>query len=321
MAKWIGRSEIKVMNNDLTEKHVFPSPIKYVPEVQSKRIISNFQKIALILGWLSLDVVLGSIVCNVMVFHLLKISTIPWIQVSLLGSTVWLIYILDHLWDAKKIQTPQISLRRKFFYQYYDRIKVLAYILFFLIAIFSFLLLPAIIFYFGLLLASFVSIYLLIVHYFEVKNFQRWFHKEIFVSLLYGMGIWGSAAIISPKVEFEHGFLGLIFIFIALQNLIIFSYYEKEEDILQNQISIVQVIGKKAITLGVIILLVMIFILGIITLKISNDALVHHWVLIEWAMALILFCLLIFTAFFKKHAAYRWIGDGVFILPAILWIL
>jgi hypothetical protein len=46
----------------------------------------------------------------------------------------------------------------------------------------------------------------------------------------------------------------------------------------------------------------------------------QHVLYTECLMAAVLLLLFCFPAFFKKQYRYRWIGDGIFLLPALVLI-
>lgn len=281
--------------------------------------LKYFQNLLITCSWLSLDVVLGAIVCNIMVFHFLEVSPIPYFQSIILGLTVWLIYISDHLWDVKKIEEKITNPRRYFYYKNYVPLKIFAFFSFTFISIFSLLFLPLKTIMFGMYLGFLVGLYLFIIHYYNGIMFKKWFHKEILVGLLYSIGIWGSAGILAKDFELVHWLVAANFIMIAIQNLMIFSLYEKEEDIHQKQQSIVQVIGSDQVKRLVLLFSFLIIIAGGIIIVFFNNALAHNWVFLELIMTFILSCITIFPEFFKRNFAYRWLGDGVFILPSFLW--
>ncbi len=231
-----------------------------------------------------------------------------------------MIYIIDHLWDVKKIKGRPSSGRHSIYFEHYTFFKYFAIILLPFVLISSLLFLSFKVIVFGFLLGLCVAGYLCIVHYCNVRKMEKWFHKEIFVGLIYGLGIWGSAALLARNFEVVHWILGAMFVMIAIQNLLIFSVYEQEEDLSQNQQSIVQVFGQNTIKKSVILIALLVGIMGTIILIFFSSPLIRNWVIIEWIMVVILVCIVTKPEYFKKSFAYRWVGDGVFILPAILWL-
>lgn len=285
-----------------------------------KSSLGSISKLGQIFSWLSLDVVLGAMVCNIMVFKLMNINPVPWIQNIILGFTVWLIYLLDHLWDVRSyLEKPKIE-RRLFFYNNFKALSSLAVLLLIGIFVCSILFLPLITIYFGIITAIFVCFYLILVHFGNYMISRNWFHKEVLVGILYGIGIWGSAAVLSTKIELEHYLLAVNFILVAFLNLIIFSMYEFEEDIQREQYSIVQFMGKIIARKAILLIIILIVLIGGLIMLISQQRPVQNWVFLEWTMASILFCLALFPNYFKNNNTYRFLGDGVFILPAILWL-
>lgn len=290
-----------------------------IHKINGKSSFGSLSKYIQISCWLSLDVVFGAMLCNVMVFKLMHISQIPWIQISVFGATVWVIYLFDHLWDVKNLSIKPKIERRLFFYNNFNIIGLLVILLLLITFITSILFLPTKTIYFGTFTGLFVAFYLIIVHLKGSLLLQKWFHKEVLVGILYGVGVWGSAMIFADRIEMEHFLLLTNFILVAFLNLLIFSFYEIEEDIQQEQISMVLFMGKNTSKKTFLILLILIMILGGIIISISQQRDVQNWVFLEWSMASILFLLTLFPDYFKKNDAYRILGDGVFILPGILW--
>jgi hypothetical protein len=104
-------------------------------------------------------------------------------------------------------------------------------------------LLPSLLIYFGLGLGSIVALYLWLVNYLPLIKAMPWFHKEIFIAFIYTAGICGVPLLQAPHITIVHSLLIGCFGLVAFHNLLLFSYYELEEDILQAQRSVVQVWG------------------------------------------------------------------------------
>lgn len=265
-------------------------------------------------SWLSIDVVLGAMICNYIILQIMQISPVPWIQIYILGITVWAIYLLDHLWDIKKTTALWMSERRMFFCQ---NQKILAYFTFFLFMVAlvtSMLFLHFKIICFGLCTGALVILYFYLVHIYK----RKWHSKEVVVSLLYSVGVWGSAALSTENIKMMHLVLWILFGLIAFINLIIFSWYELEEDRKTKQSSFVLGNGEESVKKILYTLFGCILILGGFAQLFATDPLIKRWLMIQWLMVVILFCLMLFPMYFKNNDSYRWIGDGIFCLPLIL---
>ncbi len=178
---------------------------------------------------------------------------------------------------------------------------------------------PLTIIYFGVILASFVVVYLWLVHKLGINGGRRWFHKELIIACLYTAGVWGVALTYTSYVELTDLYFVLAFLFIALQNLLLFSYFEWEEDKLQGQRSMVVNLGDRKVKM---LLRVVFGLFGLLLLPAwqANLSLLEKRVLFtEILMSSVLLMLFVFPRQFSRHRRYRWLGDGIFLLP--LWML
>jgi Na+/glutamate symporter len=107
--------------------------------------------------------------------------------------------------------------------------------------------LPAHVLYFGVALALLVIMYLCLVKQLSVTGGGKWFYKEVLIAVLYTAGTWGVAFSYSTTYGKVAVYLAFAFGLIALQNLLLFSYYEKEEDLQQGQRSMVLQLGSDTV--------------------------------------------------------------------------
>lgn len=245
---------------------------------------------------LSLDIVIGVVVLLRFFCARANIDT-GWQVSALLGIAVWLIYTVDHLRDAEKASGS--ARERYLFHRANDKTlkKAILVVLFF--AFFLLFLIPTIIFLGGLVLAIFSIFYLLIQH-----KLSSFFLKELYVSIIYTLGILLVPTLLSGDFQILH----FIFLFLlTFINLAIFSWYEKEEDLKDGFQSIAtQLSDRKLETmLGLLISI------GLaLSVMLSNE--VHFFFGIGF---LIYSSIYLFPQFFRRHQLYRTLGDGVFLLP------
>ena len=139
-----------------------------------------FLKVYRFINLLSIDVAIGSVCCSLFFSKLFKVSVLPYGFISL-GLTVWIIYTVDHLLDAKKMQASATTNRHRFHQQHFQLLLSLVIVA---TGINSILLLfirkPVLIT--GIVLVILVILYLLIQH--SLK-----FLKEIFVAVVYTAGV------------------------------------------------------------------------------------------------------------------------------------
>jgi 4-hydroxybenzoate polyprenyltransferase len=280
--------------------------------------MQRLKRIGKIAQALSLDVVLGAICCSAMFCRLMKITPLPWGQLAVLGGTVLLIYTTDHQSDVHKMKGLPLTDRHRFHWRNRRLLRPFAAGLLLLLAVTS-LWLPRVVLLYGLGLAATVGAYLLAVSRLPSAKAGKWFHKEILIAVLYTAGVWGSVAVRAAAPGRFAWLSGAIFGLLALQNLMLFSYLEWEEDVSQGQRSVARSWGKTGVRGGLLILAALLA--GLLLAGWWwTDGSTGRAVWITMAlMALVLGVLSAFPAPFRQHALYRWLGDGVFLLAA--WAL
>ena len=267
---------------------------------------------------LSLDVALGAVCCSAMFCRLVGLLPLPWPQLLVLGGTVLFIYTADHQADVYRMQSPPLTDRHRFHWRYRRLLLPLAGVLGIGLAGAA-LLLPGVVLGYGLLLAGAVGAYLLVVSRLPEARGRRWFHKEILVAALYTAGVWGSVAVRAVSMPPFARLAGVIFGLLALQNLLLFSYLEWEEDVSQGQRSLARSWGTGRVRLAMRVLSVVLA--GLLMAGWGwTDGLTERvvWVTLA-AMTGMLGVLCAFPATFRYRHRYRLLGDGVFLLAA--WAL
>jgi hypothetical protein len=267
---------------------------------------------------LSLDVALGAVCCSAMFCRLVGLEPLPWTQLWVLGGTVLLIYTADHQADVYRMPGPPLTDRHRFHWRYRRLLRPLAGMLAVGLAGAA-LPLPRVVLVYGLLLAGAVGAYLLVVSRLPEARGRRWFHKEILVAAMYTAGVWGSVAVRAGALPPFARLAGVIFGLLALQNLLLFSYLEWEEDVSQGQRSLARSWGTGRVLLATRALTLVLA--GL--LAAGWDGAEGCTGLAVWgtlaAMTGGLGALCAFPAAFRRHYRYRLLGDGVFLLAA--WAL
>jgi hypothetical protein len=163
---------------------------------------------------------------------------------------------------------------------------------------------------YGWMLAFVVAIYLLIQRY--LKGL-----KELFIAGLYTCGVLlPSLPVTNIEVRPFHAALIFQFVLTALINLWIFSWFDRDKDIADQQQSFATVFGKEFTT-------VCVYIVSFINIAISIYFLLVGYGDREAVVSLLLMNLLlmvVFTASTTRHDAYRLLGDAVFFVPAFYLI-
>jgi hypothetical protein len=261
---------------------------------------------------LSFNVVLGAVVCNIMFWKLNKIPPEhSFAVVVILGLSVWIIYILDRLLDNQKSEV--IPTERHIFHR--ENAKILWYFIGILVAICTILVfyLPANIIIFGIIISLFTGVYLLIISKISTKNnFQH--YKEPVTTFVYVSAVFGTTILHNPR--FSSLLIGFIFLLIVFQNLLLFSLSEFKKNTISYNLA--EHFGSKKSNLIIVSISWVVLILAIYLIKHSSSNYENEIVFMEIFMSFILLIINQFDSFFLINDRYRWVGDGIFLLPLLI---
>ncbi len=265
---------------------------------------------------LSLDVVIGSVIMSLLFARLFESNVSVWYYI-VLGFAVWLIYTLDHLIDAKRIDYPASTKRHRFHQQYYKVLINIWYPLFLITLTIGLLFLPSRVVIGGLSLSV-----LILVHFIFVKVYGErvtvLIQKELMIALIYTGGV-----SVGPLLFLEESIdptkvLVLIQVFvIALINLIEFSFFEYDTDKKDGHTSVARLLGRKHTIHLLKLMFLVIVLLSIIPLIDGRDFVF----LTEMMVLLMSTCLgyiILKPKFFAQRERYRILGDGIFLFPLVL---
>jgi hypothetical protein len=264
--------------------------------------------------WLSLDVMLGAIIGN-MVFGQLPSGNgnNDMIVSILLGVSVFVIYSADRLFDLRNVALSNTQ-RHAFHHKHKKVLWEIIIILTIFSVIYSFIL-PIKILSIGLFLAVIVLLYLLAVNKMPNNTFLQ-VAKEPLTAIIYTVGIIGTAFITKEKIIWQEWAVAGIFFAIVVQNLLLFSVYESIA--LPNAKNLANFFGKKLALTITTVLFLAIILFGSYTFSQNDHVFLARVLLVEMVMSAILWFLNDFVKFFIQHERYRWLGDGVFLLMIVL---
>jgi hypothetical protein len=248
---------------------------------------------------LSIDVVLGA-VCSALFFaRIFNVSIHPQGLLSL-ALTVWIVYTIDHLLDARKV-IGNASTDRHQFHQRHDSILVPCVI----VAILA----DALIVFFirrpvlegGVVLIAGVAVYLLVQQYTKI-------FKEIFIAVMYTMGVLLPSVMVTHVPCYTWPWVLLVqFFLLALTNLLIFSWFDHEFDTRDKRSSFVTIIGPKHTR-------TIIMILFVITAALTGFTRELRASLYVLAADSLLFCIFLRPDFFRRADRFRLMGDAIFFI-------
>lgn len=235
-------------------------------------------------------------------------------SVVILGITVWFIYVLDRLLDNQR--SSLIFTERHLFHQLNQRILWFSVMICICVCTVLLFFIPFDIIKFGFIIASITGFYLLIINKISPVNaFQH--YKEPLTAFVYTAAVWGTASL--HHFDFATIFLGIIFLLIAFQNLLLFSFFELENFPETNNLA--KFFGKKTSKYIIFGIFLIIIILGNFSFVILENNYQFKVLFIEILMSFFLLLITYFQKFTLPHDRFRWLGDGVFLLPLFIILI
>ncbi len=268
---------------------------------------------------LSLDVVLGAGVSTVFVAKFL-VAPIPYSSLLALCVCVWLIYTADHLFDAYNLGLNVAHTARHRYHQTRFKTIALAWGLVALLGIGILFYLPSRLFLYGSLLAVLVLLYALLLKY---TSLRTWLPKEFATAMFYTTGVFLPAlATYGAPLPWSASVLFFQYFFLALANLLLFSWFEVDTDQQDGYPSFALSVGRPLVCLFIYGCLAVVGISSLAFLGLvaaSGVTVAAQGTML--VMTLILLVLTLWPAYFQKHERYRLLGDGIFALPIIPLLL
>ncbi len=261
------------------------------------------------LNLLSLDVALGASISALFLTKIFNVE-IRLHGLLCLGLTVWLIYTMDHLVDAKVIKSPASTERHRFHQRYFKIILVIAILILLNI-------LPLLFFIYKPVLSMGIGLGAIVIVYFIVQR-KLGFLKEILGALLYCVGVMLPIIALS-KMSFNNlmSVPAILFFNTALINLILFSWFDREKDLQDNHTSLVTRVGNTA-SRGILYFLFITH-LGLIIYAFDSGFEISI-LLVFVSMYLVLLFIFLKAEWFSFNDRYRLAGDAIFLIPLIYLI-
>jgi len=269
------------------------------------KLIFSFYRV---INALSLDVAVGAVVGAVFFARLFGVSLLPQ-GLMALGLAVWIIYTADHLQDVRKIYNTPSTFRHAL---HQEKFKLLSSLLLASIVVELILLffLRKQVVYNGLWLGCGVIVYVIV---------NRWltYFKEIAAALLYTSGVLLPAfSLKQTSISLTEELIVAQFFLIVLTNLILFSWMDFENDKKDHRHSLATYIGKKKMKATIWCLLMIFCALASITL-IKDLQRTVILIVMQFALSIIF----LFPDFFQQRERFRFLGDAIFFLPALTFLL
>ncbi len=265
---------------------------------------------------LSLDILAGALSGTfyaARIFH----AHLPVVYWIVLPSTIWIIYLLDHILDG--IKYNGIIKNEKYAF-YSKHKKALLLLLSFLSAITFFqlyFLIGTPLLWLGLSLLPLLILYFFLHHFIPQKN-KYFLHKELIISIVYTTGIFGGPLIYSRNLNGWYLIIAASYFLLVLTNVFVYSYFEFSIDKELGVRSFATGYGPESARQATRILSLFSAILAIV-LVISSPFLTVGTV--HFGITLMLASIPVFPEKFRRNGFYGILADGVFILPGIVvWL-
>ena len=277
-----------------------------IPGLKMIGMIARFYKI---FTWLSLDVTVGAIVFMCFLSREFATPVHPKEAIAL-GISVWLIYTIDHLLDVRTASSL-VSDRRKFHHRYFNFLLVACGV-FISGGIFIVSLLSERLLIYGIIMAVIASGYLIFA---RLRGWSAF--KEIQIAIGYALGVsLVPLSHLDQMTSWHWQVLGMLFL-TAFFNLILFSWFDTEQDRKEGFESLATYLGERAIRV-LLWFLMGLSISGILALIVCGAP--HALIIFFLVSSTVNLLIWRLANFFGRQDLYRFIGDGVFLLP-IIWLI
>jgi hypothetical protein len=274
--------------------------MKMCPFVFMRMLLSAYRLISI----LSLDVVAGAVCCALFFSHVLGVQIFPYGFVAL-ALSVWIIYTVDHLRDARKIGASARAVRHQFHYRN-RRLLTWLVLLATIGNVITIVFIRKQVLLSGLVLGLIILLYLLL-------NQRLRFLKELFVAILYTCGVTLPAmAVAGYTIDGGTMILVIQLVLVAWANLLVFSYFDFEQDSNEGQTSFAVVFGQLATRSTVVVVALIHLLLSIFS------ALLSELIFASLTLFVMNAFLLLILLFGKKNV--EWARCAVFFLPGVYWL-
>ena len=256
---------------------------------------------------LSVDVAVGAVISALFFSRVYKVYVLPY-GFAALGLSVWIIYSVDHLLDARKLSKEASTDRHRFHQKFFAPVAVAVG----LACVIDLIVISHIrrtVLIHGAVLALVSLAYLMSQHY--LKSF-----KEISGALLYCAGVALPAiSLLGYPLKLFQGLFLVEFGITALCNLLLFSLFDFKNDLRDRRHSFATVMGPKrtGVFLGALFCVnVTLIIVGSIwTGQVLGSV-------IMFVMNLVLMTLFLLRRNLSSGVQYRYVGDAVFFIPLFI---
>jgi len=265
----------------------------------------------------SVFVAVGSLSSYLFFSKLLDIKP-NYIVATGLSIGLWVIYTFDHLLDGLRLGDKASSTRHR---EHFLKLKQITRLV--IIGLASLIGLsfwvPFIYYNYIVFLCVLTLIHFLINYNLSIRFVVLRYFKEVFIAFVVTIGF-----VITPVLELHSSidmnqliYVFMLFYFINLSNLLIFSYFDNELDKKDNITTIVHFFGLVKLRGLIYSGIALSFI--ILTISYMNEEINEVSFYVFLSMQVTLMGIIIFPSFFGTNERYRFFGDLIYLYPIAIF--
>ena len=265
----------------------------------------------------SVFVAVGSLSSYLFFSKLLDIKP-NYIVATGLSIGLWVIYTFDHLLDGLRLGDKASSTRHR---EHFLKLKQITRLV--IIGLASLIGLsfwvPFIYYNYIVFLCILTLIHFLINYNLSIRFVVLRYFKEVFIAFVVTIGF-----VITPVLELHSSidmnqliYVFMLFYFINLSNLLIFSYFDNELDKKDNITTIVHFFGLVKLRGLIYSGIALSFI--ILTISYMNEEINEVSFYVFLSMQVTLMGIIIFPSFFGTNERYRFFGDLIYLYPIAIF--
>lgn len=241
---------------------------------------------------------------------------IPWQIYLIIGLSVWSIYTIDHLLDAKKLSDQSAPSRYSSHQKNIKPIIILVALAIITCLIFAFTTLPKDLLYYGIILSGFTLLYFLLRLFLKILFSGL---KELMAAIIYTAGVVIPSYFFMEDFNFYYSLVALQLFCLVFANLLICAVWDENWDRANAYDSMAVLFGRKFINR----LLFSLIAIAVISASAgfflySGFYLAVQLVILFMGLALIL---IYYFAEDKGEILQRFLIDSIFFIPLLLFIL
>ncbi|EQA45095.1 putative membrane protein [Leptospira broomii serovar Hurstbridge str. 5399] len=280
--------------------------------------IENYRGLWFYIHVLSLDICLGVVGSGAYAVTVTG-AKMKWAWWILLPLSVWVVYTADHLLDGRKVGESSVNPRHRFHFEYSKILIVLAFGGAILCAALALLFVREIVFLGGLILSVLAIVHLSLASWGKIR-----FGKEFSVATIYTLGVWFGPLLVVGFRSWITGVLLILFFLGTVLNLIMNSLMEMDLDEKEGLVYLLGTFSPESARDWVLRFSLLGAVAGLLlagwTRKFEPAESVSACIFAGLLCA-VPGIILRYSDFFSGSQRYRMIGEGIYIIGFIPWIL